>query len=123
MAKSQVFKSLTVDQKYSILNSSCSAEDCLSAFKRRMTRARSSSDKNLASSGKSCTIQYDAMPTRIVKRPSRMKIQAQPGLPPTPFMLVIAAASNPPNDPATAAAEKKIAARTPNSDLLYQQLR
>lgn len=58
-----------------------------------------------------------------VARPSRMKIQAQPGLPPTPSICTMAAASRPPNDPARAAAEKKMAARTPNSERLYQHER
>jgi len=52
---------------------------------------------------------------------SMMKIQAQPSLPPIPSINAIAAASNPPNEPANAAAEKKIAARNPSSERLYQQ--
>jgi len=59
----------------------------------------------------------------IVARPSRMKIHAQPGFPPTPSMLAMAAASKPPNEPAKAAALKKMAARIPNSDRRYQQLK
>jgi hypothetical protein len=35
----------------------------------------------------------------------------------------MAAARRPPKEPETAAAEKKIAARTPNSERLYQQER
>ena len=85
-----------------------------------MTLRRSSSERNLASSGKSWTIQYEAKESRMVKRPSKMKIQAQPGLPPTPSKLAIAAASRPPKLPARAAAEKKMARRMPNSFLLYQ---
>jgi hypothetical protein len=41
--------------------------------------------------------------------PSRMKIHAQPGLPPFPFIRLIAAARRPPKEPDTAAAEKKMA--------------
>jgi hypothetical protein len=37
--------------------------------------------------------------------------------------LLIAAARSPPKEPDTAAAEKKMAALTPNSDLLYQHER
>lgn len=48
---------------------------------------------------------------------------AQPGFPPMPSIFAIAAASSPPNEPATAAAEKKIADLMPNSLLLYQQLK
>jgi hypothetical protein len=69
------------------------------------------------------TIQKDINPITTVAKPSRMKIHAHPGLPPTPSMFSMAAASSPPNDPARAAALKKIAARTPNSDRLYQQLK
>jgi hypothetical protein len=36
-------------------------------------------------------------------------------------MFEMAAASNPPNEPASAAAEKKMAERNPNSFRLYQQ--
>jgi len=43
----------------------------------------------------------------------------QPGLPPTPFICAIPAAKSPPNDPASAAAEKKMAARMPSSLRLY----
>ena len=46
--------------------------------------------------------------------------QAQPAFPPIPFICAIAAANKPPKLPAKAAAEKKIAARIPNSDRLYQ---
>lgn len=56
----------------------------------------------------------------MVMRPSRMKIQAQPALPPTPSIWLIAAARRPPKEPAIAAALKKIAERTPNSERLYQ---
>jgi len=41
--------------------------------------------------------------------PSIIKIHAQPGRPCLPFRFSIAAASRPPKDPETAAAEKKIA--------------
>src|SRR5436190_285906 len=116
-----VFQSFRLAQRYAILNSSCSALDCWSTAKRWSTRLRLSSERNFASSGKSWTAQNDAIPTRIVAKPSRMKIHAQPGFPPTPRILAIAAARSPPNDPATAAKEKKIAIRIPNSDRLYQQ--
>lgn len=49
------------------------------------------------------------MPIRIVKRPSRMKIQAQPGWPRIPSIFSMAAARRPPKEPERAAAEKKIA--------------
>lgn len=45
-----------------------------------------------------------------------------PSYPATPFIWVIAAAKRPPNEPASAAAEKKSAARKPSSCRLYQQL-
>jgi hypothetical protein len=48
-------------------------------------------------------------PKPIVMIPSIMKIHAQPGRPPRPFRLLIAAARRPPNEPENAAAEKKIA--------------
>jgi hypothetical protein len=66
-------------------------------------------DRNFASSGKSWTIQKLTMPIRTVARPSRMKIQDQPGSPPTPFILAMAAARRPPKEPARAAALKKMA--------------
>jgi hypothetical protein len=50
-----------------------------------------------------------------------MKIQAQPGLPPTPSIFDMAAASKPPKDPARAAIEKNMAARNPISFRRYQQ--
>lgn len=50
----------------------------------------------------------------------RTKIQAQPGFPPMPSICAIAAARSPPKEPASAAAEKKMAARMPNSERLYQ---
>jgi len=49
-----------------------------------------------------------------------MKIQAQPGFPPIPSIFDIAAASSPPKAPEAVAAEKKMAARVPNSERLYQ---
>jgi hypothetical protein len=54
---------------------------------------------------------------------TKMKIQAHPGLPPIPSICAIAAASKPPKLPASAAAEKKMADRIPNSLRLYQQER
>jgi hypothetical protein len=56
-------------------------------------------------------------------RGTKMKIHAQPGLPPIPSIFAIAAASKPPKLPASAAAEKKIADRMPNSLRLYQHER
>ena len=66
------------------------------------------------------TMKKDKAATTIATRPSRMKIHAHPGLPPTPSIFTMAAARRPPKEPASAAAEKKMAARTPNSDRLYQ---
>jgi len=40
-----------------------------------------------------------------------------------PSIKAMAAASRPPKEPAMAAAEKKVAVRTPISELLYQQER
>jgi hypothetical protein len=40
-----------------------------------------------------------------------------------PFICAIPAARRPPKEPARAAAEKKMAARMPNSERLYQQER
>src|ERR1700742_2719364 len=62
------------------------------------------------------TMKNDRNATTIVARPSKMKIHAQPGLPPIPSICTMAAASRPPKDPARAAAEKKMAARMPNSE-------
>jgi hypothetical protein len=53
----------------------------------------------------------------------RSILLTQPGLPPTPFICAIPAARRPPNDPASAAAEKKMAARIPSSLRLYQHER
>lgn len=76
-----------------------------------MTRARSFSLRNVAVSGKSCTIQKERSPKPIVTMPSMMKIHAQPGRPPRPSIFVMAAARRPPKDPETAAAEKNMALR------------
>lgn len=82
--------------------------------------------EKVAVSGKSWTMKNDMSPKPIVMIPSMMKIHlytisiglrlqrrekltAQPGWPPLPFNLVIAAAISPPKDAKTAAAEKKIA--------------
>lgn len=62
----------------------------------RTVNVRSVSERNLAVSGKSARIQKDATAQMMVNRPSRMKIHAQPGLPPIPSMLCIAAAKRPP---------------------------
>lgn len=76
----------------------------------------------------------------MVNSPSRMKIHAQPGLPPIPCILLMAAARRPPTDdtvnheiqqkqkhlvdilnaPATVAEEKNTATRPPSSERLYQ---
>lgn len=58
-----------------------------------------------------------------VAMPSMINIHDQPLLPPTPSIFPIAAASRPPKEPDTAAAEKKMAARAPNSHRRYQQER
>ena len=83
-------------------------------------------------------IQNDTDPATTVARPSKMNIHAQPGFPPIPSIFEIAAfrkvklieilekvqtphtASKPPNAPDIEAAEKKSAARMPNSERLYQ---
>jgi hypothetical protein len=66
-------------------------------------------ERNLASSGKSWTIQKLTIPMMTVAKPSRMKIHCQPLRPPIPVIFAMAAASKPPKDPAKAAALKKIA--------------
>ena len=67
-----VFQSLRDCQRYMVRNSSCSAELCWSSRRRLSTRARSSGDRNLASSGKSTTIQKETTPIRTVAIPSRI---------------------------------------------------
>src|SRR6266404_2768538 len=57
---------------------------------------RSASVRNFAVSGKSCGIKNDATATSTVASPSSMNTHAQPGRPPIPSMLCIAAASRPP---------------------------
>ena len=57
---------------------------------------RSVSLRNLAVSGKSDKMKNEAMAQRTVTSPSRMKIHAHPGFPPTPSILWIAAARSPP---------------------------
>ena len=52
-----------------------------------------------------------------------MKIHAHPALCPMPDINPMAAARSPPKEPETAAALKKMAARMPNSERLYQQER
>jgi len=95
----------------------------LSIARRYFTRARFLSERKVAFSGKSLTIKNEAMAMQSVTRPSIMKIQDQPCRPPSPSILSIAHARRPPQEPATAAAEKKVAARMPNSERLYQQLK
>jgi hypothetical protein len=87
---------------------------------KRLRTVRSASVRNLALSGKSWIIQKLAAPATTVASPSRMKIHAHAGLPATPSMFAMAAASRPPKAPETVAAEKKSAARRPNSERLYQ---
>ncbi|KAG6552271.1 hypothetical protein Mapa_006122 [Marchantia paleacea] len=119
-----VFQSFQAFHKRLKLNASkCPAESWSSACSRAMVNARSSAVKNVAVSGKSGTSQNEAKPARTVTRPSRMNIHAQPGKLPTPSIFEIAAARRPPKAPETVAAEKKIAARKPNSRFLYQQER
>lgn len=95
--------------------------------------------KNFAVSGKSDRMKKDAMAQMTVTRPSRMKIHAHPGFPPTPSMFSIAAASSPPvregrqvvyessprkmdalKAPAIVAEEKNTPTRVPSSFRLYQ---
>jgi len=61
MAKQSVFQSVRLCQKYVGLKSSCRELPCLSSLRRLITRARSSGERKRASSGKSCTIQYETM--------------------------------------------------------------
>jgi hypothetical protein len=70
--------------------------------------------------GESWTSQNPKLPTRKVRIPSRMKIQAHPPLPATPAISEIPRASSPPNAPAAVAAEKNIAIRKPVSWRGYQ---
>ena len=114
---SHVFLSDRLCQIYFILNVSPAALNCWSDWRRLMTKApcfklcsdlncqpiyasdcplRSSSVRNFAVSGKSWITQKEAMPTRTVRRPSMMNIQAQAGFPPMPSILAMAAASRPP---------------------------
>lgn len=73
-------------------------------------------------SGLSLTRNFAKAATRIVAIPSRMKIQAHPGLPPTPFIWEMARARSPPKAPANVAAEKKMAIRRPHSCRRYQRV-
>ncbi|KAK5624632.1 hypothetical protein RRF57_000347 [Xylaria bambusicola] len=106
---SHIFQSLRPSYRYLVLHSSCFEEACWSSLNRRITRARSSSDKKRASPGKSWTIQKDITATTTVRRPSKMKIHRQPSRPPLPSSFSIAAANKPPKEPDNAAAEKKMA--------------
>jgi hypothetical protein len=102
---------------------------------------RSASERNLADSGKSWITQGETQARIMVKIPSRIKIHAHPGFPPTPSISWIAAARKPPdrhgclewsisfpwlkgmytlNAPAIVAAEKITAMREPSSERLYQ---
>lgn len=76
--------------------------------------------RNLAVSGKSDKMKKDAIAQRTVKSPSRIKIHAQPGLPPTPSILARAAARSPLNAPAIVAEEKNTPTRVPSSLRRYQ---
>lgn len=62
---------------------------------------------------------WENVPMPKVRIPSRMKIQAQPFLPPTPSISAIPRARRPPKAPAAVAAEKKTAIRRPHSCLRY----
>ena len=70
-----------------------------------------------------CRCSVDARDHAGGVRDTKMKIHAHPGFPPMPSIFAIAAANKPPKLPASAAAEKKIADRIPNSLRLYQQER
>lgn len=73
-------------------------------------------------SGLSTITKYAAAPTTMVISPSIMNIHAHPGLPATPAIFPMAAASNPPKAPAAVAAEKKKAMRKPVSWRGYQSV-
>jgi len=87
----QVFRSDKLCQIYFILNFSPAALYWSSPCNRRITTVRSALVRNFALSGKSWMIQKDMNPATIVAKPSKMKIHAQPGFPPTPCIFEIAA--------------------------------
>jgi hypothetical protein len=78
-----------------------------SSFNCAATRAFSLSFKKRACAGERGKRKNDATPNTTVKRPSRMKIQAQPGRPPIPFILIIPYARRPEKAPDREAVEKK----------------
>ena len=88
---SHVFQSRKLFRIYFILKFSPAALNWSSLCSRRITTVLSASVRNLAVSGKSSIIQKEAAPARTVARPSRIKIHAQAGLPPIPFMFEMAA--------------------------------
>jgi len=127
-----VFQSLNAATTYFHWNSSTRADACPSLRKREMTTYFSNGSRNVASSGKSTSIQIEMTPITTLKIPSKMNynqnivsrrkltIHDQPANPATPLRFAIAAAKRPPNAPLSAAAEKNRAARNPSSLRLYQ---
>lgn len=63
--------------------------------------------------------QYATMETRILNRPSRMKIQDHAARPPTPDISAMPRARMPPKAPARVAALKKRAILNPHSSRIY----
>ena len=63
--------------------------------------------------------QYAVKDTRILRRPSRIKIHDHADSPPTPLISAIPRAKIPPKAPASVAAEKKRAILKPHSCLRY----
>ena len=78
-----------------------------SSLSSEMTYRFSSSVKKRACAGELGRRIYEKRPKTNVKRPSRIKIHAQPGRFPTPSMLIIPNASKPEKAPEIEAAEKK----------------
>ncbi len=112
---SQVFQSARLCHTYFALNdsppalyfeSACNLRTTQTPMMRKISRnsgtqgglccLRSVSVRNFAVSGKSDRMKNEATAHKTVKRPSKIKIHAQPGLPPTPSILAIAAARRPP---------------------------
>lgn len=92
-------------------------------LRRKTTNLRSSSDRNVAVSGKSCRAKKAASATITVAIPSRMKIHRHPSSPPTPSILEMANASRPEKAPATDAALKNSACRSWISVRTYHMVR
>ena len=78
-----------------------------SSFRCATTYAFSFSLKKRACAGERGRMKKEARPNTTVKRPSRMKIHAQPGLDPIPFILIMPYARIPENAPDSDAVEKK----------------